>query len=220
MRVIRALHELDIEAVAVYSTDRRDRSTCACRPRGLHRPRSRLPRATCGSRPSSPPCHHRLPGGPPRLGLPGREPGLRPGLRRERPDLRRPLPRGHGPDGRQGLRPRGMGAAGIPLVPGTAPVTPPSRRDRRASRLPGAAEGGGRAAGGRACGGSRRPSSSRAHSRRPRPRPRPRSATGGSTWRRRSCRRATSRSRCSATATAASSRSASASARSSAATRS
>ena len=56
VRVIRALHELGIEAVAVYSTADARRAARAARRRGrLRRARRRRPRATCASRRSSPP---------------------------------------------------------------------------------------------------------------------------------------------------------------------
>ena len=51
VRVIRALHELGVEAVAIYSTaDTRRAARADGRPRGLHRPAVRRARATCASR--------------------------------------------------------------------------------------------------------------------------------------------------------------------------
>ena len=74
LRVIRALHELGIEAVAVYSTaDARRAARAACRPRGPHRPAAAArelpehPGADRGRR------DDRLRGRPSRLRLPVRE---------------------------------------------------------------------------------------------------------------------------------------------------
>ena len=225
VRVIRALHELGVEAVAVYSTADAD---------ALH---VRLAdEAVCIGPPPAAESYLRIPSivaagvttgceaVHPGYGFLSENAGVRRGVRRQRPRLRRPA----------GLRdarrwatrsPRGaaMRAAGVP----TRARAPTARRrsPRRAQppreigypvMLKAAAGGGGR--------GMRlvdEPGGARGRaSRRPRPRRAPRSATARSTSRRCSCRPATSRSRCSATRTATCSPSASASARSSAATRS
>ena len=103
------------------------------RPGRLHRPAAGGRELPAASRRSSPPRDDRLRGRPSRLRLPRREPGLRRGLRGQRPRLRRPERRRDGADGRQGRRRRQeMRAAGVPLVPGHR------RRDdaRRGARRP------------------------------------------------------------------------------------
>ena len=60
VRVIRALHELGVEAVAVYSTAEREAlHVRMADQRGLHRPAVRRRTATCGSPTSSPPRRRR-----------------------------------------------------------------------------------------------------------------------------------------------------------------
>ena len=91
VRVIRALHELGIEAVAVYSTaDARRPARPHGRPRRLHRAAGRggelpaIPTVVAAAVTTG--CEAVHPG----LRVPRREPGLRRGVRRQRPRLRRP----------------------------------------------------------------------------------------------------------------------------------
>ena len=110
MRVIRTLHELGIEAVAVYSTADRgalhtrlaDRAVCIGPPRR----RRELPVRALGDRRRR---DDGLRRGSSRLRLPGREPGVRAGLRRQRPRLHRPGRGRHGGDGGQGAGEGGDG---------------------------------------------------------------------------------------------------------------
>ena len=208
MRVIRACHELGIEAVAIYSTaDRTGSLGGSGRSRGLRR-------AADGDRelPEDP---ERRRGGdhdgmrrrPPRVRVPQREPRVRARLLRQRHRLRRPVARVDG-DARatRRSRRRRWATAGLPLVPGS-PGRLLSAREASASRrtagypvlLKAAAGGGGR--------GMRLvedPDDARGSSSRPRrPRRRRRSATPACTSRRRSSTPTTSRCRCSATDTAA-----------------
>ena len=136
VRVIRALHELGIEAVAVYSTaDARRAARPARRPRRPHRAaagRGELPEHPVRDRGRD---DDRLRGRPSRLRVPGREPGLRRGVRRQRPRLHRPARGRDGADGRQGRRRRReMRAAGVPLVPGTEGATTVDAGARRPPR--------------------------------------------------------------------------------------
>ena len=94
VRVIRALHELGVEAVAVYSTADRDalhvrladQAVCIGPPAAAES-YLRIPNVDRGGR------DDRLRGRAPRLRLPRREPGLRARVRGERPRLRRPARR-------------------------------------------------------------------------------------------------------------------------------
>ena len=91
VRVIRALHELGIEAVAVYSTaDSEALHVRPCRPGGLHRPAagrrelSAHPERDRGGR------DDRLRGDPPGYGFLAENPAFAACVRGERPCLRRP----------------------------------------------------------------------------------------------------------------------------------
>ena len=108
VRVIRALHELDVEAVAIYSTADRD---------SLH---VRLAdQAVCVGPPSATESYLRIPNViaaaettgceavHPGLRVPRREPRVRRGVRRQRPRLRRAARGRDGDDGRQDLREAG-----------------------------------------------------------------------------------------------------------------
>ena len=141
----------------------------------------------------------------PGLRLPLREPGVRRGLRRQRPRLRRAAGGGDGDDGRQD---RGPASRCAPPTsrPSRAPTARRRSREARArgrrDRLPGHAEGGGRR--------RRQGDAARRGRRRARGRVRRGGGRGGGGVRRRDAlpregaraRRATSRSRCSATRTA------------------
>ena len=204
VRVIRALHELGVEAVAVYSTADRDalhvrladQAVCIGPPpaaesylripnvdrrRRDDRLRGRPSRASASS-PRTPPSCGRAPtttsssSGPPADVM--EKMGDKARAKAEMRAAGVPLVPGHRGrgDARRGARPRPPSSA-IPVL------------------LKAAAGGGGKgmrlvARAGRARGRLRRPRA---------PRPRRRSATGRSTSRRRSCPRGTSRSRCSAT---------------------
>ena len=103
VRVIRALHELGIEAVAVYSTadagTLHTRLADRCR---LHRTAARnreLPQHRLGRGGRRDDRLRRRPSG---LRLPVGEPGLRPRVRGQRPRLHRPRRRRDGAHGRQG----------------------------------------------------------------------------------------------------------------------
>ena len=223
VRVIRALHELGVEAVAVYSTADAeslhvrlaDEAVCIGPPPAGESYLQHLQRDR--RRRDDP-----LPGRPSRLRLPLREPRLRRGVRGDRLRLHRPERRRDAAHGRQGRGQARADGGDVPLVPGTDAVNSFAGRagGREGARLPAPAQGGRRR---RRQGHALRRRSRRARAaptRPPAPRPRPPSATVRSTSSGRSCRRATSRCRFSATPSAACSRSASASARSSAATRS
>ena len=147
VRVIRAIHELGAEAVAVYSTADRD---------ALH---VRLAdRAVCIGPPSASESYlrdrerdrrrrdDRLRGRPPRLRLPLREPGVRAGVRGQRPRLRRAGRGRDGADGRQGAREVGDEGGRRPARAGHQGRRHARRGARRGrgARLPGAAEGDGR----------------------------------------------------------------------------
>ena len=191
MRVIRALHELGIEAVAVYSTADRD---------ALHV--ELADQAVCIGPPAAAESYlsisnvvaaavdHRLRRGSPRLRVPGRERGVRARVRRERPRLHRADRGGRRADGRQGAREggdaRGRGAARPRL----------GRRRRARARLRRARSRGQAsrccsrqrpAEGGRACASSPPRTTSRTRSVPRARRPKRRSATARSTSRS-SCR--------------------------------
>jgi acetyl-CoA carboxylase biotin carboxylase subunit len=116
--VIRALHELGIEAVAVYSTADADAlhvrladQRCCIGPPPPRESYLRIPS-------SSPPRDDRLRGVHPGYGFLAENPRS-PGVRGQRPRLRRPAA---GRDERMGDKARAkaaMRAAGVPLVPGT-----------------------------------------------------------------------------------------------------
>ena len=223
VRVIRALHELGVEAVAVYSTADRD---------ALHV--RMADQAVCVGPPSAAESYLRIPSviaAAETTGCQAVHPGY--GFLAENPAFVEACVDNDlvfvGPPadvmatmGDKIAAKQAMRAADVPTVPGAEGATTSSeaRAGGRRDRLPDPAQGdGGRRRQGHAP-RARGRTSSRTRSARPRPRRRPRSATRRCTSRRRSSRRATSRSRCSATSTATCSRSASASARSSAATRS
>ena len=101
MRVIRALHELGIEAIAVYSTA--DSRRCTSRSRTARSASARpplqsylrIPNVIRGA-------DDRLRRRSPRLRVPCREPGVRAGVRGVGSRLRRPSAGGDGAHGRQG----------------------------------------------------------------------------------------------------------------------
>ena len=144
VRVIRALHELGVEAVAVYSTAERE---------ALHV--RMADQAVCIGPPSA---HGQLPadsqrrrrrgddglrGRPSGLRLPLREPRLRARLHGERPRLHRAAGRGDGEDRRQGAR-EGRDARRRRAARARHRRRCEPRRDqdrRRRARLPGAAQG-------------------------------------------------------------------------------
>ena len=223
VRVIRALHENDVEAVAVYSTVDRD---------SLH---VRLAdRAVCIGPPQATESYPKIPSviaAATTTGCEAVHPGW--GFLAENPAFVEACADNDlvfiGPSAevmaRMGDKVRAkaeLKAAGVPLVPGTEGATDLDESREAAEEvgypvlLKATAGGGGK--GMRLVRAPRRARFGLQHRRRSRPR-RP-SATAASTSRRRSRRRGTSRSRCSPTARAASSPSASASARSSGATRS
>ena len=204
VRVIRALHELGVEAVAVYSTA----DAGALHTRLADRAVCVGPAARRRELPADPLDHRRrdddaLRRRPPGLGLPGREPGLRRGLPRQRARLRRPERRDDGPNGRQGAS---RSTSWPPPAFRSCPAPTARRRSTRPAPRPkrpaipvllkAVAGGGGK--GMRLVAGARRARRSvpdgrgrgRGRVRRP----------AASTSRRRSCRRGTSRSRCSPTA--------------------
>ncbi len=204
VRVIRALHELGVEAVAVYSTRRRG---CAARAPGRRR-RVRRPRRGSRELPADPVDrrgggHDRLRGRASRLRLSRREPRVRRGVRRQRPRLRRAAGGRDADDGRQD---RG---ASRDARSGRADGARDRRGDDdfggahggRRDRLPGPAEGGVRR--------RRQGDAARRVPGRARGRVRRRGGRGGRGVRRRHAlrregartARATSRSRCSATGT-------------------
>ena len=128
MRVIRACHELGIEAVAIYSTADRDRLV------GRRRRSRGLRRAAVGDRelPEDPERrrggdHDGLRRGPPRLRLPEREPRVRAGLLRQRHRVRRPVARVDGGARRQVAREGRDGAPGCRSCPARRE---PARRAR------------------------------------------------------------------------------------------
>ena len=230
LRIIRACHELGMEAVAVYS----DADAAAAHVRAAdHAVRLGPPPAAesylrldavvaaavaAGAR-----------GRPSGLRLPVGAGGVRPRRRGGRPRLGRPARRRRSPrwvtSWRRGGRPA---QAGVPHVPGTlepASVDAPGpgrggARGGPGGRVPAAREGRGRRRRARdAPRRLRRRAGRRRCSPAPARRPAP-SATARSTWSARSCRRATSRSSCWATRRGRSSRSGSGTARCSGATRS
>ena len=183
--MLRALRELEIPSVAVYSeADRDARSRAARRRGGRDRARARrreLPRRRRGARPRAGEtgCDALHPG----LRLPLRERRVRPALRRRGDRLRRPLARGDRGDGREDERRAGSRASSAcPVVPGS---------DGAVESVDGSARGG------RPRSGTRSPS-------------RPRAAAAGSasasrptrrSWRRRSTRCVPTATGSSATAT-------------------
>ena len=209
VRVIRALHEQGIEAVAVYSTADRESLHVAFADRGLHRAAHR--RAELG-----------YPGIPALIAAAETTDceAVHPGWgssRRTRPSRKRadndlvfigPTADTLARMGDKSAAKREMAAAGLPLVPGTeGPATLDEARAERRGRLP-------RAAGAKAGGGGKD-----AARRRGPMVPRARLLDGGrrgrggvrqpgaSTWRKRSRRPVMSRSRCSPTPRATCSRS-------------
>ena len=163
VRVIRALHEIDVEAVAVYSTADADALHVRLADRAVRvgpPPAAReLPEHPVGDRGRD---HDRLRGDPPRLRLPRREPGLRRGVRGQRPRLHRPARGRDGADGRQG---RGQGGrCGRPTCRSCpAPTRRPRSRRRARRRRRSATRSCSRprpAAAARACGSCTAPTSS------------------------------------------------------------
>ena len=159
VRVIRALHELGVEAGPSTRQPTVTRCTCASPTRPCASARRRRRRATCGSRTSSPP--RRRPAARPstRGRIPRGEPCLRARLCGERPRLRRPLARGDGAARRQGA---GEGRdARRRRASSSRERTAPARSRRFARRPPRSAfppaQGDGRAAAGRACDASTTP---------------------------------------------------------------
>ena len=144
VRVIRALHELGVEAVAVYSTAERE---------ALHV--QMADRAVCIGPPSATDSYLRIPnvdrrrgddrlrGRPPGLRLPLREPRLRARVHGERSRLHRPAGRGDGEDRRQGAREGRDARRRRAARPRHRRRCEPRRdQDRgRRARLPGAAQG-------------------------------------------------------------------------------
>ena len=145
VRVIRALHELGIEAVAVYSTADRD---------ALHV--ELADQAVCIGPPAAAESYLRISNvvaaaettgvrrGAPRLRVPRRERRVRARVRRQRHRLHRAARGGRGADGRQGAREGGdarrPGCRSCPAPTARSALARPSRaRDRRG--LPGAAQG-------------------------------------------------------------------------------
>ena len=168
VRVIRALHELGDRGGRDLLDRRQGRDARAPRrPGGPRRPAAghrELPAHPERDRRRG---DDRLPGGASGLRLPGREPRVRRGVRRERPRLRRAARGRDGDDGRQDLaRKQAMRAAEVPTVPGTegATTVAAARGSRRGDRLPDPAQGdGGRRRQGHAP-RRRRPTSSRTRS--------------------------------------------------------
>ena len=202
VRIVRALHELDIEAVAVYSTadsealhvELADQAVCIGPPAAADS-YLRIPecRGSCRD--------DRVRGSASRVWIPGRERGLRACVRKLRPDVHRATGRRRRGDGRQGAGEGGdacgRGAAGTWLRRGRG--APGASRGGGRGRFPRTAQGGGR----RRRQGHARSSMPRTSSKPPSrlrvPRRRPRSVTAPS-MSRNSCRpHAMSRSRCSAT---------------------
>ena len=189
VRVIRALHELGIEAVAVYSTA--DRDALARPPR---RP-GRVHRAAGGGRELPPhperrrrSSHDRLRGRPSRVRLPRGEPGVRARVRGERPRLHRAVARRDGAARRQGA---GQARDARRGRPARARARDEARRrsttlqrGRGGGRLPGPAQGDRRGRREGHAARRARPTSSRTRSPPRRPRPRRRSATARCTSRR------------------------------------
>ena len=160
LRIIRACHEMGMEAVAVYSDAdaRRPMSGPPTRPSGSGR--RRPPRATCaidaivaaavavGRR-----------GCPPRLRLPVGARGVRPRRGGGRAHLGRPAAGGHCRSRRQAggapdrARRRRAARPGDPRARAGGPARPGRRDPRRGPRrrLPAAGQGGGRAAGAAGC---------------------------------------------------------------------
>ena len=147
VRVIRALHELGVEAVAVYSTADARRAPRARWPTRRSASARRPPRrATCGSRTSiaaaeTTGCEAVHPG----LRLPLREPGVRARVRGERPRLRRAAGRGDGADSATRRAAKARDARRRRAARARAPTASRALAEiaigRRRARLPGAAQG-------------------------------------------------------------------------------
>ena len=142
VRVIRALHELDVEAVAVYSPPTSVRCTCAWPTTPLRRPARRRPRATCASRASSRPRRRRAATRASRLGFLAENPAFARRARR-RPRLRRAAAGRDGAHGRQDSAKRRCAEPACRPCRAPRGRRPSSRRARAATpRLSGAAQGG------------------------------------------------------------------------------
>ena len=102
VRVIRALHELGVEAGPSTRQPTATRCTCASPTRPCASARRRRRRATCDPERHRRRGDDRLRGRPPGVRIPRGEPRLRARLRGERPRLRRPVARGDGAARRQG----------------------------------------------------------------------------------------------------------------------
>ena len=185
VRVIRALHELGVEAVAVYSTADRDamhvrladQAVCIGTPAAAES-YLRVPNVAAAG-------DDRLRGRPPGVRIPRGEPCLRARLCGERPRLRRPLARGDGAARRQGAGEGRDARRRRASRPGTDGAGPFQAIRAAASEigfpvlLKATA-----AAAGRACDASTTPPHSRTRSPRRRSRRTRRSATARSTSRR------------------------------------
>jgi 3-methylcrotonyl-CoA carboxylase alpha subunit len=134
-RVAATARRLGVRTVAVYSdADAHARHVQACDEAvhiGGNSPRDSYLR---GSASSTPPGHRRA-GRAPRLRLPVRERGLRPGLRGGRRGVHRPAAGGHRRHGQQGAAKSLMEKAGVPLVPGYHGTTTTRLLAREAARI-------------------------------------------------------------------------------------